>query len=141
MRRQLDLFMILRKMIRTTTERRLLGNQEKLFLRLRNSKSASDGTNNTLESTKRKQLNTGLNSSKRKQQLIKLKLMLRPPKSPPKPKLLKKPKLLPKQKLPKPKKLRKPKLNQLNNNSRMSSSTSSRKSFQNLRHSNKFQFQ
>ena len=92
MKRQLDLFMILRKMIRIITERRLLGNQEKLFSRLRNSKSASDGTNNTLESMKRKQLNTGLNSSKRKQQLIKLKLMLRPPKSPPKPKLLKKPK-------------------------------------------------
>ena len=140
MRKQPDLFTTSRRMIRAITERRLLGNQEKLFLRTKNSKSALDGTNNTSESMRRKQLNTGLHSLKRKQQLTKLKLKQRL-KSPLKPKLLKKQNLLPKLKPPKPKLPRKPKSLNQQKNSKTSSSTSLRKLFQNSRHLSKLLFQ
>ena len=140
MRKPPDLFTISRRMIRAITERRLLGNQEKLFLRTKNLKSALDGTNNTSESMRRKQLNTGLHSLKRKQQLTKLKLKQRL-KSPLKLKLLKKQNLLPKLKLPKPKLPRKPKSLNQQKNSKTSSSTSLRKLFQNSRHLSKLLFQ
>merc|ERR1712166_1607390 len=88
--------MIMRKMIRAITERRQLGNQQTLYLRTKNSKSALDSTNHSLESMTSRQLNTGLHSLRRKQLLTKLKLRkwLKLPLKPrlPKPKLKKKPK-------------------------------------------------
>jgi len=120
----------MREMIRATTEERLLGNQETLFSPMKNSRNALDSTNHTLVSTRSLKLKDGLSLSLRKMPPTKLKLKRRP--RSPKLKLLRKPKSPPKLR-PKPKLKREPrKLKSQRNNSKMSSSISLKKLFQNL---------
>ena len=126
-------------MTKAIIERRQLGNQEKLYLRMRNSKSALDSISHSLESKKLRKLHTGLHLLRRKQQLIRLKLkQLLKPKL--KLKLLKKQKLpLMKQKLLlklrllKPKLKKKPKMPSQLKHLKTFSSTLLRNNYQNLK--------
>jgi hypothetical protein len=96
-------------MIRAITERRQLGNQEKLYSRMKSSKSALDSTNHLLVSMMSKKSNTGLHSFKKKLTPTSLKLKKKP-RSLLKLKLLKKQNLLLKLRLPKPKLRKKPRM-------------------------------
>ena len=119
-------------MTKTIIERRQLGNQEKLYLRMRNSKSALDSISHSLESKKLRKLHTGLHLLRRKQQLIRLKLkQLLKPKL--KLKLLKKQKLLLKLRLLKPKPKKKPKMPSQLKHLKTFSSTLLRNNYQNLK--------
>ena len=119
-------------MTKTIIERRQLGNQEKLYSKMRNSKSVLDSINHSLELKKLRKLHTGLHLLRRKQQLIKLKLKQLPrPKL--KLKLLRKQKLLLKLRLPKPKLNKKPKMPNQLEHLKTFFSTLLRKDYQNLK--------
>ena len=135
-------------MTKAIIERRQLGNQEKLYLRMRNSKNALDSISHSLESNKLRKLHTGLLLLRRKQQLIRLKLkqLLKPKlKQLLKPKLklkpLKKQKLLLKLRLLKPKLKKKPKMPSQLKHLKTFSSTLLRNNYQNLKSLNKLRSQ